>query len=203
MNRNLFLLIALFCFSVASAQSPKCAFEFLFKIKPGMQKAAVLDSVSKVVAASQIQSTIEKLPPYKGTGGDSITKEIVVYLVEKPVCFYGLQTKFQLEFADDKLFKVYISTEFGREYFQELTANFNDLRKVIRSQWPFEKATRLLSANLHGSGYEFTKTKKVTTKTEKIIVQYVDPDLKNSKAKYLLEVLWANLKNTRMEGSNF
>jgi len=40
-------------------------------------------------------------------------------------------------------------------------------------------------------------------KIEKVTLQYVDAATNDPKTNYLLEVLWVNLKNTRMEGSNY
>ena len=89
----------------------------LFKIRPGMSKMEVLDTVFKIYEISPTRSSTEKLPPYKNTGGDSIIKEIMVYDAVKAVCFHGVQTKFQLEFADNKLFKVYFSTLYVKSAF--------------------------------------------------------------------------------------
>ena len=47
------------------------------------------------------------------------------------------------------------------------------------------------------------KQQPPTNKTEKVSVQYVDSKVNNPGTRYILEVLWANLVDTRMEGSNF
>jgi len=77
---------------------------------------------------------------------------------------------------------------------------------VIKAKWAHEKAMKLSGGNIEGVGYDYTKTKNAinkTNKTEKISLQYVDIETNNPKTNYLLEVLWANLENTRMEGSNY
>ena len=56
---------------------------------------------------------------------------------------------------------------------------------------------------LLGFGYDYTKTKETTNKTEKISLQYVDNRTNDPKSNYIVEVIWANLKNTRMEHSNY
>lgn len=203
MNRFSILSILLFSCLTVSAQTEKCAFEMLFKIKPGMSKMEVLDTLFKMYALKPGQTTTVKLAPYKATGGDSIIKETMIYNVEKSVCFHGQQTKFQLEFADNKLYKVYLSTSFEKSAFQDLIANYNELRSVIKPKWAFENETKVTSENVLGFGYDYTKTKKVTKKTEIISLQYVDAAVNNPNSNYLLEVIWANLLNTRMEGSNY
>jgi len=168
-----------------------------------MSKMEVLDTVFKLYAKSPVSSTVEKLAPYKATGGDSIIKEIMIYDLENPACFHGQRTKFQLEFADNKLYKVYLSTSFVKSAFQDLIANYNELRTVIKPKWAFENETKAAFENFVSFGYDYTKTKKVTKKTEKVSLQYVDAAVNNPNSYYELEVIWANLLNTRMESSNY
>ena len=54
-----------------------------------------------------------------------------------------------------------------------------------------------------GFGHDYSKTKMITAKTEKISLQYVDSKTNNSGGSYLLEVIPANLANTLMEGSDY
>lgn len=191
-------------FAGAEAQQNKCGFEMLFKIKPGMNKLEVVDTVYKGFNISPKSTTMEKLPPYAKSGGDSIIKEILIYEgVSNSPCFHGQMTRFQLEFADNKLYKVYLSTQYAKSAYQDLISNYNDLRAVIKPKWQFERETKLAYDNIVGFGYDYSKTKKITNKTEKISLQYVDNDVNNVNGYYLLEVIWANLANTRMEGSNY
>ena len=203
MKQCLLALFFLLQITGAGAQKQKCGFEMLFKIKPGMSKMEVMDSIQKAFSLAPTRTTLEKLPPYAKTGGDSIVKEIILYEVEQSTCFHGQQTKFQLEIADNKLYKVYMSTQFAKSAYQDLISNYNDLRSVIKPKWAFERETKLAYDNIVGFGYDYSKTKKITNKTEKISLQYVDNDVKNTNGYYLLEVIWANLANTRMEGSNY
>ena len=198
----IFSILLVLCFAV-NAQTPKCGFEMLFKIKPGMSKMEVLDTVFKLYAKSPVSSTVEKLAPYKATGGDYKIEEIMIYDLENPACFHGQRTKFQLEFADNKLYKVYLSTSFVKSAFQDLIANYNELRTVIKPKWAFENETKAAFENFVSFGYDYTKTKKVTKKTEKVSLQYVDAAVNNPNSYYELEVICANLLNTRMESSNY
>jgi hypothetical protein len=182
-----------------------CGFETLFTIKAGMSKAEVMDLINKKFQGSLrlVNTRAEKLPPYKGSGGDSIIKEIFSYKRDSSPCFHGRNTLLQLEFADNKLYKAYISTEYSKTAYQDMMTNYNFLRNVIKVKWPYEKETKLSGGNIIGFGYDYTKTKTTTNKTEKISLQYVDSRTNDQATPYLLEVLWANLANTRMQSSNF
>lgn len=159
----IFSILLVVCIAV-HAQTPKCGFEMLFKIKPGMSKMEVLDTVFKLYAKSPVSSTVEKLAPYKATGGDSIIKEIMIYDLENPACFHGQRTKFQLEFADNKLYKVYLSTSFVKSAFQDLIANYNELRTVIKPKWAFENETKRLLKTLYHLDTIIQKQKKLLKK---------------------------------------
>jgi len=180
-----------------------CGFETLFALKAGMSKPEIIDFINKNYPSNLVNTQIEKLPPYNGTGGDSIVKEILSYQRETTPCFRGRNTLLQLEFADNKLYKAYISTEYPKTSYQDMVSNYNFLRNVIKSKWVQEKGIKLSHANIVGFGYDYTKSKIPTQKIEKVTLQYVDAATNDPKTNYLLEVLWVNLKNTRMEGSNY
>jgi len=182
-----------------------CGFETLFTIKTGMSKAEVMDLINQKFQATLplVKNDVQKLPPYKGSGGDSIVKEILNFKPEFSQCFHGRNTLVQLEFADDKLYKAYISTEYPKTTYQDMMANYNFLRNVIKAKWPYEKATKLSGDNIVGFGYDYTKTTTPTNKTEKVSVQYVDSKVNNPGTRYILELLWANLADTRMQSSNY
>jgi hypothetical protein len=168
-----------------------------------MSKMIVMDSVNKTYNLTIFNRQVEKLPPYKATGGDSIVKEIIVYKIDESPCFKGHSSKLQLEFADDKLYKAYLSTTYPKSTYNEMISNFNSLRSSIKPHWQFESETKLSGGNIVGFGYDYSKTKKITNKTEKVSLQYVDSKSNDPNSSYQLEVIWANLANTRMEGSNY
>lgn len=201
------IILILFCFissAVVQAQNNiPCGFQRLFTFKPGMNKMTVVDSVNKTYKLSIISRKSEKLPPYKGTGGDSIIKEMIVYNIEGSPCFQGRGSRLQLEFADDKLYKAYISTSYPKSAYNEMVENFNMLRGSIKPHWKFENEIKLAGNNIIGFGFDYSKTKKATVKTEKVTLQYVDSKSNDQNSSYLLEVIWANLEGTRMEGSNY
>ena len=206
MRRIILLVIyILSCLFLHAQDSLTCSFETLFTIKAGMSKSDVMDLINKNFqdGLSLVNTQVVKLPPYKGSGGDSIVKEIFSYKPNYAQCFRGRNTLAQLEFADNKLYKAYISTEYPKTAYQDMITNYNSLRDVIKAKWPYEKEVKLSGGNIVGFGYDYTKTKKTTNKTEKVSLQYVDPKTNDQGSPYLLEVLWANLENTRMEGSNY
>jgi hypothetical protein len=183
-----------------------CSFETLFTIKAGMSKGDVMDLINKKFpggSLSLVNTQVQKLPPYKSGGGDSIVKEIFSYKPNFAQCFHGRNTLAQLEFADNKLYKAYISTEYSKTAYQDMITNYNSLRNVIKAKWPYEKEIKLSGANIVGFGYDYSKTKSSTNKTEKVSLQYVDSKTNDQGIPYVLEVLWANLANTRMQGSNY
>jgi hypothetical protein len=201
------IIAMLFCFTasqISYAQSgAPCGFEKLFTFQPGMNKMMVLDSVNKTYNMPIVNRFIKKRPAYKGTTGDSIIEETIVYNIEKSVCLRGRRSTLQLFFADDKLFKAYLSTLYDKSNYQELVSNFNSLRGNIKPHWEFENEVKLNGKNTIGFGYDYTRTNKVTNKTEKVTLQYVDLKTQNAHNPYLLEVIWANLQNTRMQDSSY
>jgi len=204
--RKPFILIFCLGFYLAalSQTNRECAFELLFTIQPGLDKAVFLDSIHKTANAALVSSSIDKVAPYKGTGGDSITVENYVYSIQSVSCFSGKNAKFTVSFADNLLFKVYISTEFQKNEMSEMLSNYNMLRNVIKPKWQFEKSTKVSGNNLVGFGYRYTKTQKVSKKTENILLMYIDDNVSNkTNSNYTLEVVWANLANTRMQSSNY
>jgi hypothetical protein len=84
-----------------------------------------------------------------------------------------------------------------------MTSNFNSLRNSIKPHWKFESQITLSGDNFMGFGYDYSKTKKITAKTEKVSLQYVDSKINDATGSYLLEVIWVNLANTRMDSSNY
>jgi len=203
MRISIFVLVILCSFSLHAQDTLTCGFETLFTIKPGMNKIDVMDLVKKNYDAILVNSKMEKLPPYKGTGGDSILKEILSYKRDVAPCFRGTNTLLQLEFADNKLFKAYISTEYPKSGYEDMMSNYNFLRGVIKKKWKYERGTKLSGGDIVGFGYDYANTKKPTNKTEQISLQYIEPVPNKPNSNYLLEMLWVNLKDTRMESSNY
>lgn len=202
--RKPFILILCLAVSVTalSQNTPNCLFERLFVIKPGSDKPAVIDSLGKL-NLTLVTNTTEKLPPYGGQG-DSIIAETYVYSAnEGTPCFQGNNRRMAVSFADNKLFKVYISTEYPKSAMTDMMNNYNNLRGVIKPKWKTEKGVKLSSDNIVGFGYRYTKGQKFTNKTENILLQYVDNNTKSTTGVYTLEVVWANLNNTRMESSSY
>ena len=205
MNKSILLSVFILFNGLLLKAQDTCAFESLFTIKAGMSKNDVMDLINKKFQGglSLVNTRIEKLPPYKKSGGDSIVKETFSYRPNFAQCFRGRNTLAQLEFADNKLYKAYISTEYPKTSYQAMMTNYNSLRNVIKAKWPYEKEIKLSGGNIVGFGYDYTKAKTTTNKTEKISLQYVDLKTNDQGNPYLLEILWANLENTRMEGSKY
>jgi len=179
-----------------------CGFEVLFNIKAGMSKGEAMDLLGKDYQANLVTRELEKLAPYQGST-DSIVNERLIYTRDVTPCFNGANTKVQLEFADNVLFKAYISTTYPKTSYEDMMANFNSLKKVIKAKWTYEKEIKISGENMLGFGYDYTKTKKTTAKPEKISLHYIDYETNNPTSNYILEVLWANLKNTKMNSSNY
>jgi hypothetical protein len=200
-------LIAFFIISLsvsAIAQTSPCGFEKLFTIHPGMQKPFVIDTLNKSYKVSLVSDKIEKLPPYAKTGGDSIINEIITYKSDSSSCFWGSNSQLTLSFADGKLYKAYLSTQYPKSSFQQLTDNYNMLRNTIKPKWKFEKGIKISGGNTLGYGYDYSNTSKPSLKEDKVSLHYVDEKADSPySGYYLLEVVWANLANTRMERSNY
>lgn len=201
------IVTILFCYTIqqvtiAQDRTP-CGFESLFTFKPGMNKMIVLDSVNRTYNLTIVSRDLEKLPAYKSSGGDSIIRETINYNIDKSPCFTGRRSKLQLIFADDKLYKAYLSTVYPKNDHQQMVSNFNSLRRNIKRHWEFENEVKLTGKSIIGFGFDYSKTKKANMKTEKVTLQYVDLKAQDPHSPYLLEVIWANLANTRMEASSY
>lgn len=204
MYRTVLILVFLFSSLLLCAQdSLTCGFETLFSIKAGMDKADVMNLLEKNYQAKLVNTRVEKLPPYKGSGGDSIINEILTYKRDITPCFLGRNTVLFMEFADNKLYKAYISTEYPKSAYRDMMSNYDSLRKVIKAKWTYEKPIKLSGGNIVGYGYDYSQTKKSSNKTQKVSLHYIDLASNDPNGKYLLEVLWVNLENTRMESSNY
>ena len=205
MSKIIIALLLSYLVNTACAQvNQPCAFQSLFTFEPGMNKMIVLDSINKTYQQlNVVNHKITKLPPYKGAGGDSILKEVVTYNINGNSCFKGHNSKLHLEFADSKLYKAYIVTEYPKGDYQNMISNFNSLRGSIKPYWKFEKETKVTGTSMHGFGYDYTKVKNASPKTEKVSLQYMDMQTNKNVGAYQLEVLWVNLANTRMESSNY
>ena len=207
MSKKLLLVIIAAAFSgLLHAQTQPCAFEDLFTIRPGMSKPAVVDTINNNYNVTLVKTESEKRPPYKSSGGDSIFLETLTYKasgIDKG-CFHGSNSVFRMDFADNKLYKAYIGTEYSQAQYADLMSNFTSLRKSIKKSWKYESEVKVSGSNVEGFGYSYTKTEKKTSKPETCTLQYVKMKGNSPSAdKYVLEVVWANLQNTRMEGSAY
>jgi hypothetical protein len=207
MYRKFFFFLAAFiCCLGTYAQTSTCAFEDLFTIRPGMGKPAVVDTINNNYQVTLIKTESETKPPYASSGGDSILVETLTYKTNgvAKTCFHGANSILRLDFADNKLYKAYIGTDYGQPQYSDLMSNFTSLRNSIKKSWKYEKELKVSGSNVEGFGYSYTKTDKKTNKPEICTLQYVKIKGNTPSAdKYLLEVIWANLQNTRMEASAY
>ena len=166
-------------------------------------------AVTQLQAYNQItlvNQTAVKLKPYANAGGDSILHETVTYRIDSSECLKGKKSTVKFEFADGKLFKAFIETTYGTNEFNELMANFDFLHNEIKKQWKFEHAISVGGgSSAEGSGYIFNKTTDAKkAKLDMCMLQYIKNNNSNpNNVNYTLEILWANLNNTRMESSSF
>lgn len=93
----------------------------------------------------------DKLKTYAGTGGDSIVHETAIYRIDSSACLKGRNSTIKFEFADDKLYKAYLVTDYLPGELPELMANFNFLRGNIKRSWKYEKEVRLESITVEGT----------------------------------------------------
>ena len=196
-------ILILLCLSagyIINAQtSPPCAFQSLFTFEPGMNKMVVMDSINKTYKLKVASRKTESIK--SSTAGNPIIKEVVAYTVDESPCFKGQNSKLQLEFADDKLYKAYLSTVYSKSTQSEMITNFNSLRSSIKPHWEFESGIKLSGKNTTGFGYMYART-KTNPIMEQVTLQYTDYNTNDANSSYILEVVWANLSNTRMKGSS-
>lgn len=205
MKPKLLLLFFLLSSALTYSQTPTiCAFERLFTFKPGMDKPSVISLVQQDYEIAITNTTSERLKPYASTGGDSILRESVTYRIDSSVCLKGRNSSLQFEFADNKLFKAYLVTTYSLNEYPELMTNFKFLHDNIKRSWKHEKEITLKSETTEGFGYNFYKTLDKNAKIETCSLQYVKLKSKTpGQDKYQLEIVWANLNNTRMENSMY
>src|SRR6476659_4141438 len=144
MYKIILVLLLSYSINMTSAQvNQTCAFQSLFTFEPGMNKMIVLDSINKTYQIKIVNHDVSKIPPYKASGGDSIMKEVVTYDVSGSPCFKGHHSKLHLEFADSKLYKAFIITEYQKGDYQDMISNFTSLRNSIKPYWKYETETKV------------------------------------------------------------
>ena len=197
--KTILIFLCLSAGYIVNAQTgPPCAFQSLFTFEPGMNKMVVMDSINKTYKLKVVSRKTENIK--SSTDGNPIVKEVVAYTIDGSACFKGHNSKLQLEFADDKLYKAYLSTVYSKSTYSELISNFNSLRSSIKPHWEFENGIKLSGKNTTGFGYMYARTKK-TPILEQVTLQYTDYNTNDANSSYILEVVWANVTNTRMKGS--
>ena len=206
--RNILLLIFIVlspCFINAQSQ-PKnyCQFERLFTVEPGMNMPSAIAQLQKNSKITLLKQMSDKFKPYSKAGGDSILHETVIYRIDSNECLKGGNNSIKFEFADGKLYKAFLETYYGQNDYADMMANFDFLHKEILKHWKYEKEIRLDGETVQGFGYNFYKTLDKKAKLDMCTLQYVKISGSNpGNDKYVLEILWANLNNTRMENSMF
>jgi len=201
-----YLLLASLPFYSNAQKTIQCSFEKLFSAKPGTDMPSAVTQLQAYNQITLVNQTSVKLKPYANAGGDSILHETVTYRIDSSECLKGKKSTVKFEFADGKLFKAFIETTYGTNEFNELMANFDFLHNEIKKQWKFEHAISVGGgSSAEGSGYIFNKTTDAKkAKLDMCMLQYIKNNNSNpNNVNYTLEILWANLNNTRMESSSF
>src|SRR5436305_9875602 len=103
----LILCLSVLVVTTNAQQIQPCGFQKLFTIEPGTNKMTVLELVNKSFKLAIVRQSMDKIPPYKTSGGDSIVRETMEYQTDSSACFKGKNTKIYMEFADSKLYKAY------------------------------------------------------------------------------------------------
>lgn len=206
MKRNTLFVCLLLAGNYLFAQKPAtCGFERLFAVHPGEDKRTITDEMKQAYHATQLSITANNIKPdYIASEKDSILIETITYHIDSSACFQGHTQTLRLSFADNKLFKAYISAEFSKDQFDEMEDNLNALRKTIQNTYPHERAIKIKGTDVSGFGYTYTKDKRSKLKPDVVNAQYVLQNLPGTPRQfYLLEFTWSNLNNTRMQGSNY
>lgn len=201
----LLLLVTFLHFNSNAQQTIRCSFEKLFSAKPGTDMPSAITQLQAYNQITLVNQTSVKLKPYANTGGDSILHETVTYRIDSSECLKGQKSMVKFEFADGKLFKAFIETTYATNEYNEMMANFDFLHNEIKKQWKYEhKITVGGGSSAEGFGYVFNKTTdNKKAKLDMCMLQYIKNNINSNNANYTLEILWANLNNTRMESSAF
>jgi hypothetical protein len=200
----LFIFTISLCCNKAIAQEA-CDFEKLFSTKPGMDMpsvVAILQQNSKITLISQQSETLKARG---GTNsGDSILHMTLTYRVDSSNCLHGRKDLVKFDFADGKLYKAYIETDYSQHEFANMMSNFDHLHKRILQSWPHEKTITIKGDGIEGFGYDFYKTTDKNAKANMCELQYIKTRSGNPpEDNYKLEILWVNLNNTRMENISY
>ncbi|RFM30334.1 hypothetical protein [Deminuibacter soli] len=185
--------------------SSTCNFSLLFSVHPGEDKNTVIGELKQAYRVTLVNTVSNSIKPeYIPATQDSILVETMTYTLDSSACFQGHTRTLRISFADNKLFKVYVSAEFSKDQFDELNTNLEALRKNIQQTYPYERGIKIKSNDISGFGYTYTKQKNGKGKLEAVTVQYVLQNLPGTPRQfYLLELTWSNLNNTRMQRWNY
>lgn len=171
-----------------------------------MTKARIIDTVKQLYRLAMVREVKENFrPSYIKPGTPSIAKEVITYRIDSGSCFKGRNTFVRFEFADDMLYKAYISTSYNQQEYSEMAANFDALRKSVQQNFKYEKGIKIDKKDLKSIGYMYSKTKTQELKPNVVTLQKLQ-NLTTSSASpngYTIEIIWANLAGTRLERSAY
>lgn len=198
--KTVFTLLFGFLYSagVFAQQNAGCTFERLFNLKTGLSKEVVKDSLSRMHGFTLVSTTLQTKAS-NAVAQKTNSKEILVYRIDAGECFNGANSKLQLEFAEDKLNKALIQTEFARADYYDMLDNFTALRNKIKPGWEREKEIKATSGNLVSSGFDYSKAKQPNHKTEKVSLQYIHTKPAEGYGIYLLQLSWINPTGAAIE----
>lgn len=176
---KLFLFYLLFFFNFSFSQ---CKISDIAPFKLGSSKfeaSIVLNKLNTIPRETIYGSdTNEEWAKYSYLKNDSIYKVVINKDLYSNDCIIGNKNRFQLTFADDKLYRMCIYQEFKADQYDIMLEYYKNLLNIFSETYPYSggfKLTNFDTKEKIGEGYRFSNVpqeKKPKIKIKDIRVSY-------------------------------
>lgn len=213
-----FLVLAL----IQSVALGQCLINDFFPVKHGSSKFAAIVTLSKhsniedYYERNQVAIDYSSTPEY--LNGDIVRRSTYSYKYKIHDCILGYDNEVDLDFADDKLFKMTLNIFFKPESLDKCLKNYNLIIKTLletekySSKYTFRDSE---TKEQKGEGYSFSPYPEFRPKVEEVNVgysivyetnynSYLKETIKTGKILYyLLSVETVNLNGTKLDNRGY
>lgn len=222
MRTILFILLSII--SLVSYGQTRCTFENIFPVTTGITKFKAMTTIAslnniKVDEKFELHNRLLNINRwYKDEylKGDSVFLSTLSYDYTYHNCLGGDKTRLNLRFADDKLYRLTITSDFPNSKFGKCMENYNSLIAIFKNyftDWTEFDWKNTFSNEQIGEGYYFFPTKEDIRDNVKlnflsigyeVVYEYKWDDYKQDYARtgkvdrYSIKIVYYNLKGTKL-----
>jgi hypothetical protein len=219
MNRFRILLLAVWTLS-NSQGSGQCSLDKLFPVKVGISKFQAINTLNLQNNISEVRDLLNYWSQPDYLKGDSIFESQVNFKFKTHTCVHNTNNIVLLSFADKKLYKITLRIWFKPNEFNQCLVNYDQILESLKIEYPYYK--HFISSNREtdeqiGEGFWMYRSQEeeykdkfemisIEYKMEHEIIwnKYTDEMVKTGTIdKYLLEITFVNLKNTKFDSRGY